>query len=319
MLQNYSMIRNNSSILQWVNQPAAAQLWKDVTFHPIPFIGISLWDKTLRYLAGKSTSVVECPYDWRQSLQDSACHIVGLLGSSQGISTSLAEVAPPNSVCFDMITHSMGGLVLRTAIGMRILHPSWLGKILHLAPPLQGSAAAFRCVVDRTTLPMLNEFLHLVHLRNFLSFKNMVFDVFRTFPSIYELMPPDNVQFLHAPSGKQISPGSVSQVDSTLFTAAKQTHKYIALADSILASSAVRVEVIFTALNNGSETDFGYRYNPRSSSIEETYVSHFGDGTVHSSSAGSSLAANNRPIEDLAHMKFPNSRNVVDLYPTCGF
>jgi hypothetical protein len=319
MFQNYSMIRKNSSVLQWLGQPASAQLWKNVTFHPIPIIGISLWANTLSYLAKRNLPVVECPYDWRQSLQDSAGHIVELLGQSQGADASLAQVAPPDSVRFDMITQSMGGLVVRTGLGMKILHPSWLGKILHLAPPLQGSPAAFRCVVDRTTLPMLNEFLHLVHLRNFLNFKNMVFDIFREFPSIYELMPPANVQFLQAPSGQQMDPGSAPQMVATLFAAAKQTHKYIALADSILSGSDVRVEVIYTHLNNGAETDCGYRYNPRSSSIEETYVSHFGDGTVLSNSASSSLAAHNRPIEDLAHMRFPNSRSVVDLYPTCGF
>ena len=318
MFRNYSLIRNRGTVLQWAKHPARARLWKEVRFSPIPFIGIKLWDRTLRYIASQNLPVVECPYDWRQSLQDSARDIIGILRSSRKDSLPLEQDAPKDADCFNVITHSMGGLVLRTAIGMKILHPSWIGKIIHLAPPLQGSAAAFRCIVDRTTLPMLNEFLHLTHLRNFVSFKNMVFDVFRTFPSIYELMPPDNVQFLHNGSGQKLNPSAIPQIDSALFANARMTHRYIALADIILEQSNVHVEVVYTALNNGSETDFGYRYNQRTSSIDETIISHFGDGTVLSTSAASSLFASNRAIEDLAHMKFPNSRHVVDLYPTCG-
>jgi len=115
-----------------------------------------------------------------------------------------------------------------------------------------------------------------------------------------------------------LNPSAIPQTDTALFANARQTHRYIAFADNILAQSNVHVEVVYTALNNGSETDFGYRYNQRTSSIDETIVSRFGDGTVLSTSAASSLFANNRAIEDLAHMKFPNSRNVVELYPTCG-
>jgi hypothetical protein len=319
MLDNYQMIRKNSSLLQWVGKAATAKLWQRVELKPIPFVGLSLWSRTLKYFVKQNVTIVECPYDWRQSLQDSARNIVELLKSSQGITQSLAEPAPGDVTKFDLVSHSMGGLVIRAAIGMHFLHPSWIGKILHLAPPLRGSPAAFRCVVDQTTLPALNEFLRLVHLRNYRQFKRVVYDVFRSFPSIYELMPPQSVNFLYANSGQPMNMGSVTQLDQRLVAAAQTTHKYIAAAELILMNAGIPVSVIYTSLNNNDKTDFGYRFDSQAFSIEEVYVSQNGDGTVHSDSATSSISAFNRPVFDLAHMKFPNTQSVVDLYPTCGF
>jgi pimeloyl-ACP methyl ester carboxylesterase len=319
MFANYQMIRKNSSLLQWAERAATAKLWRRVAFKPIPMIGFSLWSRTLEYFVKQNTTIVECPYDWRQSLRASARDIIELLKSSQGISQSLAEPAPADAARFDMVSHSMGGLLIRTAIGMQLLHPSWIAKILHLAPPLRGSPAAFRSVVDQTTLPVLNEFLKMVHLRNYRQFKNKVYDVFRGFHSIYELMPPQSTCFLYTNSGQPMDIGSVSQLDQRMVAEAKITHRYIAAAEPILINAGIPVSVIYTSLNNNDRTDFGYRFDSRAFSIDEVYASRNGDGTVHSDSATSSSSALNRPVFDLAHMKIPNTRRVVDLYPTCGF
>jgi len=108
------------------------------------------------------------PYDWRKS--------ISLLG--QELSVSLSKEKTAN---VSIVAHSMGGLVTRAAIAQKA--PK-IKRVIMLGTPNHGSFAPVQ--VLRAVYPILRKiaFIDLKHSAN-----KLVKKVFRTFPSLYEMMP----------------------------------------------------------------------------------------------------------------------------------
>jgi hypothetical protein len=320
IFQNYRRLSKSSTQLRWVGTKAKAQLWKTVGVVP-PF-HIRLWHKTLNYLAAHpelpQSRVIECPYDWRQSLQGSSADIVRLLEVSIGRSLN----GPPglHSERITILTHSMGALAIRVAIGQRLLDPGWIDRIIHMAPPLQGAPVAFRSLIYRTTLPFLNETVRILHFVNYHRMVKYLFEAFQTFDSIYELMPPQDNKFLVEAGTKRSNPLDGGWFDSVRVEKAMQTHAFIAESHTILQSSKIPVFSIFTKDHSGSRTDWEYVILEKSHEIKDPFSPHEGDGTVPSYSADVAqyTGCHPLPIPNVSHMKMPNSTSAVDLLKGCG-
>jgi hypothetical protein len=320
--ENYAMIRRNSSLLRWTGERADAQLWKTVYLFGFPVA--QLWAKTLSYLAGRKTlipTVVECGYDWRMSLQDSCKDV--LKHVEQQIGRKLDVPAATNDQRLVVITHSMGGLLIRVAIGSGRLHLSQVDRVIHFAPPLLGAPVAFRSLVASATLPFLNELMSFGRFKNYDKFLKMVYETFRTFPSLYELLPPVQVPFIRDSSYRRTNPLSESYLNPTMSTHAINTHAILAKADQDLYQANARVFSIFSEFNSDHTTDLEYRAQavsaPESSyRILERWESAYGDGTVLAESAQFSIASESLPVSNVVHAYMPNTKTAVELLLACG-
>src|SRR5215831_3069248 len=78
---NYALLSRNPYLLRWTGQRAEAQLWKTVYFLK-GVVRKHLWARTLSYLQNRAQNlaqIVECGYDWRESLQDSSKYVIRLV------------------------------------------------------------------------------------------------------------------------------------------------------------------------------------------------------------------------------------------------
>jgi hypothetical protein len=324
---NYKRMSKSPQQLQWTGVAAdQVEIWKEVRISKvIPLVKIRLWAKTLAHLQAHPEfeygNTVECPYDWRDTLQNSAASVVGIL--QRHTKHPLTGLRPPEAPRFVFLTHSMGGLLLRVAISQQAIHPSFIERIVHMAPPLLGAPVAFRSLVQETTMPLLNELLRYTHMRNYPIFARNMYQVFRTFPSMYELMPPQNIAYILESGMSRTNPLSETYFDGSLVANAISTHSLISAADAILNREGIPVFVIATDFHQKQKTDQEYKVQPlpapaSSYSILETYNSSYGDGTVLSDSATSAAGCKPLRIMDVEHAKMPNSAKAVDLLSNCG-
>jgi pimeloyl-ACP methyl ester carboxylesterase len=108
------------------------------------------------------------PYDWRKS--------ISLLGQELS-----AHLKKEKATDISIVAHSMGGLVTRAAVALKA--PK-IKRVVMLGTPNHGSFAPVQ--VLRAVYPILRKiaFIDLKHSAN-----KLVKKVFRTFPSLYEMMP----------------------------------------------------------------------------------------------------------------------------------
>jgi hypothetical protein len=78
-------------------------------------------------------------YDWRKSLELSARRLAEFLDEVQGRERALGRTAE-----LSFVTHSMGGMLLRSALPLRNAHEPFagVGRIVFVAPPFRGSIGA---------------------------------------------------------------------------------------------------------------------------------------------------------------------------------
>jgi hypothetical protein len=319
IIKNYWRLSNASTKLRWVGTKAEAELWK--TIEVTPGVKLRLWNKTLNYLDAhpqlEQNRLIECPYDWRQSLQDSAVDIVRLLESRTG--RRLSDTPGPQRERIAIVTHSMGALAIRVAIGKKLLDPGWIDRLIHMAPPLLGAPVAFRSLIYKTTVPFLNELFRVVHFLNYHRFIDNLFNAFQTFPSIYELMPPTQIEFVLDAARKNTPLTGDWFDDLTLVSHAVQTHGFIAQAHKILDASHTPVFSIFSDFCK-QRTDWEYLTATKKRKIKDCVSFHEGDGTVPAYSADVTgiHGSKSLPIQDVGHMWMPNRKKAVDLLEGCG-
>lgn len=317
--ENYNLLKNSSSQLQWTGQVAEAEMWKEVRLSMLLFsVMLPLWSETLDYLSKKKEySIIECPYDWRQSLQDSCQTVFSHIAKTLNVDLKQES----SNAALVVLTHSMGGLLFRVGFALGLIHPSHIERVVHMAPPLLGAPVAFRSLVEKTTLPLLNEYVRFMRFQNKLRFTNLMYKCFRTFPSMYELLPPKSIAFIHNRTFHWDSPFNQNQFSQQLMANAVKTHQLLNDAESLLARANVRVFTIFSEFNTRKTTDRGYlveTVGTDSYNILDKYPASLGDGTVLSDSARASLLSQQLPIHDIEHASMPNSKHAVKLLRSCG-
>jgi pimeloyl-ACP methyl ester carboxylesterase len=143
------------------------------------------WDDSGKSAAQDSFFVF--PYDWRRDNVENARLLI------RRIETLKAKLKKPN-LKFNVIAHSMGGLIARYAamygdadIPSGAIQPSWAGakdldKIFLLGTPNDGSILALRALLQGQTI---SNTLPIPILQTFTRF-----DAF-TIPSIFQMLPTD--------------------------------------------------------------------------------------------------------------------------------
>ena len=125
-------------------------------------------------------------YDWRRRIEDSAVRLVEFMEHIQQKHSHAQHESP-----LDFVTHSMGGLVLRSALRLRPNFP--VSRIVFIAPPFRGAADICKVLIsgEKSGWFSDNE-----------GFRKLA----RSFPSIYQLIPSYDSALVRSPSGSSLNP-----------------------------------------------------------------------------------------------------------------
>ena len=215
------------------------------------------------------------PYDWRKSLSLLGLELSGYLSKEKAAKVSI-------------VAHSMGGLVTRAAVAQKA--PK-IKRIVMLGTPNYGSFAPVQ--VLRAVYPILRKiaFIDLKHSAN-----KLVKKVFRTFPSLYEMMPwPEKfstVDLYNLTGWPSTGPAPISN----LFQSARQVQQSLAPADQRFT--------LIAGVNQ--ETVVGVHMEDNEFSYD---LSMEGDGTVPLALA--QLPGAKTYFIEESHGSLPNNRQVA--------
>src|SRR5262249_38059372 len=151
---NYRRLANNPAVLQYDGRGATpVGILKSIRFG-VPMLHKGVFRRLLMRLHAHAAfqRVFEFPYDWRESISETA----RWLGST--LELAFGTINRPSDVRFTLVTHSMGGLVARVALVDGHIHPDNVRTLVHIGTPLRGSASAFRSL-HREALPFLYDFV----------------------------------------------------------------------------------------------------------------------------------------------------------------
>lgn len=112
-------------------------------------------------------------YDWRKPVELAAARLVQFIGEVEDRERMHGRGAP-----LSFVTHSMGGLVLRSALGLRNARDPFagIGRVVFIAPPFRGAIGAAESLVkgERDGMFGTDE-----------DYRRIA----RTFPSVYAMTP----------------------------------------------------------------------------------------------------------------------------------
>src|SRR5665213_1886156 len=320
---NYRHLIANASLLRWTGRPAEAAVLDYVLLSSkLPFLKRGVWLRTMAWLSasrqfGRSDGVITFPYDWRASLIDTAQRLARAL---QGRAQNALDVPPAeDDARFVFIAHSMGGLVVRIAVGLKLLHPAWIDRIVHIGTPLRGSPAAFRTAFGRGDLPLLSELIELVRGKHQETFFNNLRSAFQTFPSIYQLFPREEDPFLYYSHLERSNPLREGVLGPEEIGYAREAHHALDRADEIFGKEQTRIYLIFSDTHLLRRAELEYEvdidhYGARYRIVHVHAASASGDGTVPAYSARSSAGHISRyPMISLDHAFMCNAPEVVAL------
>jgi hypothetical protein len=329
-LVNYKRLLSNPTILRWNGEPAQAELLKSVYTTSLfgwDLAKMHLWKRLLLFLEhhpefGSDGRTLRVGYDWRQSLLESA-HSLGLMVKEHTTRLSQLTGVGVRSMRLVFFTHSMGGLVVRIALSLGAVDPAIVDRIIHIGCPLQGAPQAFGSAYRSGSLPLLRELSGLIHGRNEAAFFAHLLETLRTFPSVFQLMPPKDHRFLYYSSSRRRNPLAEGYIPQDMRNAASDAHLELAKAEKLIITKHMKVFTICTKFYGQKETELEYRVQPLPHPedgyiIEETTgKTHCGDGTVTFESArGVRGVERPEPIWNVGHAVMCNSGQVVELFPT---
>jgi pimeloyl-ACP methyl ester carboxylesterase len=124
-------------------------------------------------------------YDWRQSTSASAKHLV----------TALKDQAGLQDLQVVLIGHSMGCLVIRSALRELVKEGVRVDKVIEIAPPHRGSSKGFRQLHQ---FPNVHPIIDLVRgwFLNFPWIDPAYQPLMRTLNGLWDLLPPDEDEIL---------------------------------------------------------------------------------------------------------------------------
>jgi hypothetical protein len=213
----------------------------------------------------------------------------------------------------------MGGLVARVAVGSGAIHPSWIDSMIYIGSPLKGAPVAFRAAYDRMTLPFINEFTRLLRWRNTALFIQHLYACFRTFPSLYQLMPHEGHPYIGYTASELWNPLSDDVVPREFRSAAHECQSMLAVGSRTLVAAQTRVLSICTHVNATHPTDLFYRVeevtgeHPAYRILETLGTTVQGDGTVPRESAATGTTYH---VQNVDHAYLCNNKHVADILKT---
>jgi pimeloyl-ACP methyl ester carboxylesterase len=324
--ENYVRLARSASTLSFspLNLADASRIIKSVHLKEwLPFGHVDLYASILNLLEQRFSSprrVVEFPYDWRADLTHTAARLGEFLSQ-----TLNANVKDSGTCQLTFVTHSMGGLVGRVALVDKHIHHGNVDQFIQIAPPLLGSAGAFSNLYGPIDLPLINRYIWWAWRgwKNGRRALDNLREAVQTFPSIYQLLPFLEDQFLQRSNGQEFNPLAHGNdiIDERFRLAA------LALQDKISQSKRLFVELGLEAYTiYGSNGIFSTDKSFRVRTVEGQYellapiplVQQDGDDkvTIRSALYDGNDGAQHRRIMATHHMTMCDSETVLSVLST---
>jgi hypothetical protein len=214
----------------------------------------------------------------------------------------------------------MGGLVVEAAVGRGVIDPERIDHVIYVGSPLEGAPSAFGAMYVDGNLPHLREIVWLLQRRrNSALFFSMLMDCVRTFPSLYQLMPPPPHEFLFERDGSAFNPFDPphdSCIPERFRDDAASAREAVLEGRRRLDEANILRHAIFVD-HHHHPTPHSFRVAPRGPSggfdVLETLTTQFGDGTVCRDSAVTPSAS---PVANVDHAAMPNDIRVARILKT---
>ena len=293
---NYHRLVTQPGTLNWTGNAGKGRLLKSAKSFNVQFCGrsvslhrVHLWDRVLNELSGHPSihpcGPLEFGYDWRAPLEESAVHLRSRLEeAAESVGAALQDLK-----CV-FVAHSMGGLLLRVGLGSGILIQRSSTASSTSARLLRALRRRFEDCLDRIDLPFFREVFRLFHWRNFPQFKENLLECMRTFPSLYYLLPPKEIDYLFYSVSSRSNPLRERAMHPDHKATANRAQHLLTKGRDVVNANGIKEYVICTSVNSKSLTDLEYRALPlghgRGYSVEEVIGQTVkGDGTVSVESA----------------------------------
>jgi hypothetical protein len=319
---NYTLIADNPAAIAWNGTQGAASLMQEARVQPpyFPFAIYKqqLWSEIINVIHTHSSygpSVTfAIGYDWRDSLLNSATSFATV------VNTTLEKYSTDERAKAVFVTHSMGGLLTRVAIGGGQIAPDDIDRIVHIGTPLLGAPSAFSSLYGQLRFPFLRTFLWMTHGKRAVRFRENLFECVRTFQSAWELLPHDAVQYIrHQGTVRNVNPLSGTIIDPVHVTRVRQVHQLVDQSDGLLVGARVPVHKIYTA-SHQIPTEFQYEVGISSTAtgdlkydlVAPPIENSNGDGTVPNTSAWGNRV-NAYPVIDVSHVEMCNHSRVAKI------
>jgi hypothetical protein len=218
-----------------------------------------------------------------------------------------------------LFTHSMGGMVARSAVGQKRIHPSWIDRVIQIGAPVLGSPVIFHAAYEELKLPAFRTFLLLRYWKNKERYEQAVLRAFRTFPSTYQMMPPKSIDYArYVDHPNEFNPLYDDCIPKAHRERAHRAHQVFAAASKILVDYQVPVFSVYTGEHHdrNKRTEIDFTVTRRESgacryTIEESRRTRFGDSIVPASSA-KQAETDAKPVSSVDHELLCDNKQVVD-------
>ena len=260
--------------------------------------------------------MIECSYDWRDSVLNSCSTVANQIG--RDLSTDLA--APPANASDNKLTlvaHSLGGLVVKAAIAKELIHPARIDRIVYIGCPQYGAPAAFRSIYSDVDLPFFSQFASLFRGLEKQAFRTNILRSFRTFPSLCEMLPASSIDYICYSAVHRTNPLREAFMDHAKRDIAIQAQKALRNADLIVEAAKIPTFAIYTTTASDFQTDHEFSVEaiaiPNGYRVLDVYHRDWdGDGTVPAYSAKGNDYCRPVPVINCKHAFMCESNAVLD-------
>jgi hypothetical protein len=281
-------------------KPARGKVMKQFRFSVFKTdVWTRVYDEILAPCFPRPDDRIEFGYDWRDDIVRSARLLVETVARRLRMGQSgLRSERPDGAPTLVFFTHSLGSHVVRAALGSEELHSTWIDRLIHVAPALEGTPLMFRALYEKTTLPLLRELLWLRYLPNGRKYHRELLKAIRTFPSAFQSLPPPPLRYVRmsrTKGGRPVNPLTGTCIPYAMRAHAAQAHALLHKASSIIVRDDVLAYSVYTDphLHLGKKTEIQYvatsRRNQRKACRYEIDKvlrrTPSGDGVVPASSA----------------------------------
>jgi pimeloyl-ACP methyl ester carboxylesterase len=246
--RSYRTLVDNPSLLRYtpgatVEVPQVLDAFRKYGVNWLP-----LYTSLIETLQGRfsPSQLLLFAYDWRQDVRVSVRQLrervvqqFRLQHDASGRAMRHPEYA------FDVLGHSQGGLIAFLAVARGVIHPDNIRSVTLLGAPIGGAPRAFRSLFHDVDLPGLDTAIWWWWGKDRALAAEHLLKVVRTFPSLYQQMPPSSERYVFDERSRQlINPLDEQVIEAHHVKVARELHAEVADAVAHSPAFGARLRII---------------------------------------------------------------------------